>query len=131
MRSQKTRDEWFAALEERERAGISKRALAQKLGVSSETIRYWSRRFKRERAEETGLAPARFLPVEVVSRPYASKSLASGPPCASGPETRLESPSENACAQGVIELALSSGLRFRFSVGTESSYVAELVSALG
>lgn len=102
-------DEWKKLISEFEQSQLTQKEFCAKQDVSMSTFQYWL--YKRSKLDSKFDVNSRtaFLPVEVVASP-ASKTRA---------------------GDGFIEASLRSGLTLRFTVGTEPSYVAELLAALG
>jgi hypothetical protein len=102
-------DEWKTLISEFPESKLTQKEFCAEKDVSVSTFQYWLyKRTKLDSKFDVNSSPA-FVPVEVVASP-ASKTRASG---------------------GLIEVALRSGDTLRFTVGTDPSYVAELLAALG
>jgi hypothetical protein len=100
-------DEWAKLISEYDRGGFTQKEFVAKYDVSLGTFQYWLyKRAKLASKIDVNSAP-RFLPVEVVASP-ATQSR-----------------------DGVIEVALRSGVALRFAVGTDTRYLAELIASLG
>ena len=101
-------DEWLKLLSEFATSGLSQKESVAKHDLSFSTFQYWLYRASRKKKAESVSSP-RFLPVEVVS--------------VAAPKARQ--------TDGAIEAALRSGVVLRFPVGTDTDYLAELLTALG
>jgi hypothetical protein len=101
-------EEWQKLIEEFRASGLQQKEFCAKHDVSLGTFQFWLyRKAKRSSGSESKSAPT-FLPVEVVA-----------------------SPAPLARAGELIEVALRSGAVVRFSTGTDTRYIAELLAALG
>jgi transposase len=114
-----------------ESCDLSQREFAEERGLSLSNLRYWLYRLRKEsrplRTEEPERESAdpkpapttegsRLLPVRVV---------------ASAPKARRAAPAVAAAkAEELLELALPSGTRLRFPVGTDPHYLRSLAAAL-
>jgi len=123
------RTRWTKLVADFESADLSQREFAQERGISLSNLRYWIYRLRKESrplvteaAECSGQGPeraaapggSRLLPVRVVTS-------------AAKPRTEA-APSQ--VADGLVELALPSGARLRFPVGTDLEYVRQVVAAI-
>ena len=123
------RARWTKLVADFESCDLSQREFAEERGLSLSNLRYWlyllrkeSRPLRTEEAERESIAsqsvaPAggsRLLPVRVV---------------ASAPKARTAAKPKTA-AEGTLELALPSGTRLRFPVGTDPAYLRTLAAAL-
>ena len=125
------RARWTRLVADFESCDLSQREFAEERGLSLSNLRYWLYRLRKEsrplRTEEPELestapnpAPtpegSRLLPVRVV---------------ASAPKARRAVPAVAAAkGEGLLELALPSGTRLRFPVGTDPHYLRSLAAAL-
>jgi len=101
-------EEWLKLIEEFRASDLQQKEFCSKHELSLSTFQFWLyRKSKRNSGSESKLAPT-FLPVEVVA-----------------------SPAPLARAGELIEVALRSGAVVRFSTGTDTRYLAELLAALG
>jgi hypothetical protein len=103
-------DEWKQLMAEFETSGLAQKEFVAQHGLSLRAFQYRlykkSQRSSVRSSEGKGPPRAAFLPVEVVASP--------------APQAR----------EGLVELALPRGLLLRFSVGTDTGYLAHLLSAL-
>ena len=99
--------EWKELISEFETSGLTQKEFAAQKEVSLSTMQYWLYKRSKSDSKFDVNSPAQFLPVEVV---------ASAAPLA---------------RQGLIEVALRSGLTVRFEAGVDTRYLAELLAALG
>jgi len=119
------RERWKKLVADFESCDLTQREFATERGISFHHLRYWIYRLRKEgrplvpaapsasgQAPSRAAAPAgsRLLPVHVV---------------ASAPKAR-----QPADGDGHLELALASGARLRFPVGTDPAYLRALASAL-
>lgn len=125
------RARWTRLVADFESCDLSQREFADERGLSLSNLRYWlyrlrkeSRPLRTEEPERESAAPkpappmegSRLLPVRVV---------------ASAPKARRAAPAvAGAKAEGLLELALPSGTRLRFPVGTDPHYLRSLAAAL-
>jgi hypothetical protein len=127
------RARWTRLVADFESCDLSQREFAEQRGLPLSNLRYWlyrlrkeSRPLRTEEPERESAAPkpapttegSRLLPVRVV---------------ASAPKARWTAPDlagANTKAEGLLELALPSGTRLRFPVGTDPSYLRSLAAAL-
>jgi hypothetical protein len=96
--------QWVRIAEQFEQSGLTQKQFAQQHELRLSTLQSWIYR-RRRQAAELPAPPMRLLPVEV--------STARAPQVAS------------------VEVLAVSGVRVCFPVGTDVSYVAQLVGALG
>jgi hypothetical protein len=123
------RARWTRLVADFESCDLSQREFAEERGLSLSNLRYWlyllrkeSRPLRTEEPEQESAAPrqaappggSRLLPVRVV---------ASAPKARTGARPK-------ATAEGTLELALPSGTRLRFPVGTDPAYLRSLAAAL-
>jgi hypothetical protein len=99
-------DEWKQLVAEFEASGLQQKEFVARHGLSLGAFQYRLYRKAQRRSERTSPRAA-FLPVEVVA--------SAAPPPRDG---------------GLLELALPRGLLLRFPVGTDTSYLTHLLSAL-
>jgi transposase len=119
------RARWTKLVADFEVSDLSQREFASERGISLSNLRYWIYRLRKESrplltetSERSGQGPeqakagpgSRLLPVRVVG-------------CA--PKAR-----HGGEANGLLELALPSGARLRFPVGTDLKYLRALAAAL-
>ena len=125
------RARWTRLVADFESCDLSQREFAEERGLSLSNLRYWlyrlrkeSRPLRTEEPERESAAPkpapttegSRLLPVRVV---------------ASAPKARRAAPAVAAAkGEGLLELALPSGTRLRFPVGTDPHYLRSLAAAL-
>ena len=100
-------EEWLKLIEEFRTSGLQQKEFCAKHDLSLGTFQFWLYRKSKRFGSESKPAPT-FLPVEVVA-----------------------SPAPLARAGELIEVALRSGAVVRFSTGTDTRYIAELLAALG
>ncbi len=123
--TEQDRARWTRLVADFEVSDLSQREFATERGISFSNLRNWLYRLRKESrplvpesAKVSGQAPerararpsSRLLPVRVV---------------ASAPKARQRGESD-----GLLELALPSGARLRFPVGTDPRYLQELAAAL-
>ena len=122
------RARWTRLVADFETCDLSQREFAEERGLSLSNLRYWLYRLRKEsrplrtEPERESVAPkqapppegSRLLPVSVV---------------ASAPKARTAAKATMAAA-GDLELALPSGTRLRFPVGTDPAYLRSLAAAL-
>ena len=122
------RARWTRLVADFESCDLSQREFAEERGLSLSNLRYWLYRLRKEsrplrtEPERESVAPkqapppegSRLLPVRVV---------------ASAPKARTAAKPMVAAA-GDLELALPSGTRLRFPVGTDPAYLRSLAAAL-
>ena len=101
------RDQWRDLISEYEGGELEQKEFAAKHDVSISTLQYYLYKFRKESSIRSSESRAAFLPIEVVASP-ATQSRA-----------------------GLIEASLPSGVHVRFTIGTDTRYIAELVAALG
>src|SRR5262245_41912622 len=99
-------EEWVQLVAEYRAGELTLKEFAAKHDVPLNTLQYWVYK-KPSRAKLSQHRVQKFLPIEVVA--------------SAAPKAR----------PGVVEAALGSGLVFRFAVGTDTRYLAELFAALG
>jgi hypothetical protein len=105
MQKRAEKPEWLRVAEEFEASGLTQREFAGRRGLRLSTVQSWV--YRRRRQVSTGAEPpVRLLPVQVSSAPVASEDAS-------------------------VEVALTGGMRVRFSPGTDVDYVARLVATLG
>jgi hypothetical protein len=104
MSKRAEKPEWLRIAEEFEASGQTQREFAGRRGLRLSTLQSWVYR-RRRQGSEVAEPPVRLLPVQV-SRAPASDAAS-------------------------LEVVLGSGVRVRFSPGTDVDYVARLVGALG
>ncbi len=105
MQKRDEKREWLRIAEEFEASGLTQREFAGRRGLRLSTLQSWV--YRRRRQVSAGAEPpVRLLPVQVSSAPASS-------------------------AAESVEVALASGVRVRFSPGTDVDYVARLAAALG
>jgi transposase len=125
------RARWTRLVADFESCDLSQREFAEERGLPLSNLRYWLYRLRKEsrplRTEEPEHETAtpkpapttegsRLLPVRVV---------------ASAPKARRAAPAVAAAKdEGLLELALPSGTRLRFPVGTDPHYLRSLAAAL-
>ncbi len=125
------RARWTRLVADFESCDLSQREFAEERGLSLSNLRYWlyrlrkeSRPLRTEGPEQESAAPkpapttegSRLLPVRVV---------------ASAPKARRAAPAVAVAKdEGLLELALPSGTRLRFPVGTDPHYLRSLAAAL-
>jgi hypothetical protein len=101
-------EEWLKLIEEFRASGLQQKEFCAKHDVSLSTFQFWLyRKSKRSSGSESKPTPT-FLPVEVVA-----------------------SPAPLARAGELVEVVLRSGAVVRFTTGTDTRYLAELLAALG
>jgi hypothetical protein len=101
-------EEWLKLIEEFRTSGLQQKEFCAQYELSLSTFQFWLyRKSKRSSGSESKPAPT-FLPVEVVA-----------------------SPAPQARAGTLVEVALRSGAVVRFSTGTDTRYIAELLAAIG
>jgi hypothetical protein len=105
-----TPTEWIQLLSEFKTSGLSHKEFVAKHDISFSTFQYWLYTRSKKASGSSPRFSAKFLPVNVVASPA---------PKARGTDT------------GVVEARLQSGIVFRFAVGTDTRYLAELLAALG
>ena len=123
------RARWTRLVADFESCDLSQREFAEERGLSLSNLRYWLYRLRKEsrplrtdEPERESVAPkpapppegSRLLPVRVV---------------ASAPKARTAAKPKVA-AEGTLELALPSGTRLRFPIGTDPAYLRSLAAAL-
>ena len=96
--------EWLRTAEQFEASGLTQREFAQSRGLRLSTLQSWVYRRRRQVSTEAP-PPVRLLPVQVSPAPLAAEGER-------------------------VEVTTASGLRVRFSPGTDVDYVARLVAAL-
>ena len=101
-------DEWIQLIEEYRGSGLQQKEFCAKHDLSINTLRFWLYKRSKSRSESDSKPAPTFLPVEVVA-----------------------SPAPQARAGKIIEVALRSGALVRFSTGTDTRYLAELLAAIG
>ena len=104
MRKSIEKPEWLRVAEEFEASGLTQREFAGRRGLRLSTLQSWVYR-RRRQASAVAEPPVRLLPVQVSGMPASETSA--------------------------LEVLLVSGVRVRFSPGTDADYVARLVGALG
>lgn len=97
------RDEWIKLIAEYEASELSQPEFAAQHQVSVHALRFWLYKLRLEAKKST-----RFLPVSVVSS---------------------TAPTARNAANEWMEATLRSGVVLRFSVGTDSRYLAQLFAA--
>src|SRR5438093_593282 len=102
-----TRDDKEELAKEWRRSDLTQDEFCAEKGISITTLHYWL--YGRKGRGRKKLL--RFLPVEMVKSP--------------APTARRGEP------DGVVELALATGVQLRFRVGTDTEYLAQLVRAVG
>lgn len=95
---------------EYERSGLQQKEFVAKHDVSLSSFQYWLYKQNKSASKFDVKPRQRFLPVQVVGSPA---------PTARGTSERL------------VEVAVRGAVVLRFTVGTDTRYVAELVAALG
>jgi hypothetical protein len=101
-------EEWLKLIEEFRASGLQQKEFCAKHDLSLSTFQFWLyRKSKRSSGSESKSRPT-FLPVEVVA-----------------------SPAPQARTGALVEVTLRSGTVVRFSTGTDTRYIAELLAALG
>ncbi|RUO91307.1 IS66 family insertion sequence hypothetical protein [Corallococcus sp. AB018] len=103
MAKQVEKPEWARVAEAFEASGLTQRQFAQQRGVKLSTLQSWV--YRSRRAASSHAEPVRLLPVQV-AEPVADEA-------------------------SVLEVVAAGGARVRFVVGTDVTYVALLVAALG
>lgn len=106
--SRKGREYWTGLAQGFERSGLTQKVFAQQQGVPLKTLQRWIYRLRKEPKR----AP-RWLPVGVIAS--AAPPPVWAPPPASEP---------------TLEVVLPQGLRLRFTAGTDSTYLAQVVASL-
>jgi len=112
---------WINQVADFETSGLSQRAYAEQKQISLSNLRYWMYKL---RNESRPLAPEQAESAPEQRRPRRARRLlavdvvASAAPKARPPE------------DGMLELALPSGLRVRFHAGVDLEYLCQLASAL-
>jgi len=96
--------EWLKLIEEFRASGLPQEEFCARHDLSLSTLQFWLYQKSRRSRRSTPT----FLPVEVVA-----------------------SPAPHARDGELVEVALRSGAVVRFSTGTDTRYIAELVVALG
>lgn len=104
------RDEWQKLIAEFEGSGLQQKEFVAKHDVSIATFQFHLYKSRRSSSIRNSESSQRFLPVEVVASP-ALKTRDGG--------------------ETLVEANLRSGTVVRFVVGTDTRYLAELLSALG
>ena len=104
------REEWLRLVSEYERSGLQQKEFVAKHDVSLSSFQYWLYKQTRSASKFEVNPKQRFLPVEVVGSP---------------------APAARVTSERLVELAVRGALVLRFTVGTDTRYVAELVAALG
>lgn len=104
MQKRVEKPEWLRIAEEFEASELTQREFAQRRGLPLGTLQSWVYR-RRRQVSAAAEPPVRLLPVQVSSAPSSEESA--------------------------LEVVLASGVRVRFSPGTDADYVARLVAALG
>lgn len=102
-------DEWKKLISEFESGRKSQKEFAAAYDVSIHTFQFWLYKLRKQKISHSESA-GRFLPVTVVG--------------SSAPKART------GYSESLVEVAYS-GLTLRFSVGTDTAYLAELIAALG
>ncbi len=125
------RARWTRLVADFESCDLSQREFAEERGLSLSNLRYWLYRLRKEsrplrtkEAERDSAAsnPApttegsRLLPVRVVASAPKARRAVLAVAAAKG--------------EGLLELALPSGTRLRFPVGTDPHYLRSLAAAL-
>jgi hypothetical protein len=123
------RTRWTKLVADYEASELTQREFATERGISFSNLRNWIYRLRKEsrplvaepakvsgQAPERGAAPggSRLLPVRVVAS--APKARRTASPAVAG--------------DGLLELALPSGVRLRFPAGTDLKYLRSLAAAL-
>jgi transposase-like protein len=123
------RARWTKLVADYEASELTQREFATERGISFSNLRNWIYRLRKEsrplvaepakvsgQAPERGAAPegSRLLPVRVIAS--APKARRAASPAVPG--------------DGVLELALPSGVRLRFPAGTDLKYLRSLAAAL-
>jgi transposase len=104
MRKSIEKPGWQRVAKEFEASGLTQREFAERRGVPLGTLQSWV--YRRRRQESAAAeSPVRLLPVQVSGAPVHEVAP--------------------------LEVALASGVRVRFGLGTDVEYVARLVAALG
>ena len=127
--AEQDRTRWTKLVADFESSDLTQREFATERGISLNHLRYWLYRLRKEsrplmtetarssdQAPAQGAAPegSRLLPVRVVAS--ASKTRTTAMPRGAG--------------DGLLELALPSGVRVRFPSGTDLKYLRALAVAL-
>ena len=127
--AEQDRTRWTKLVADFESSDLTQREFATERGISLSHLRYWIYRLRKESrplvteaAESSDQAPAqgtapegsRLVPVRVVAS--ASKTRTTAMPRGAG--------------NGLLELALPSGVRVRFPSGTDLKYLRALAAAL-
>jgi len=102
-------EEWLGLVAEFKSSGLQQKEFCGKHNLSVSTFQYWLYR-KTKRVQVESESSPRFLPVTVVASPASQTRGGRG---------------------GVLEASLRSGVLLRFTVGTDTRYLAELFAALG
>ena len=102
----RVREIWVAIVEQYERSGLTQESFAEKRRIPVATLRSWIYRLRREKQKEAPL-----LPVRVVTSPPPKAGV-------------------GAVEAGPIELLVGETVRLRFSAGTPSGVIADVVAAL-
>ena len=102
-------DEWKKLISEFEGSEQSQKEFATAHDVSIHTFQFWLYKLRKQKISHSESA-GRFLPVTVVG--------------SAAPKART------GYGESLVEVAYS-GLTLRFSVGTDTAYVAEPIAALG
>ncbi len=100
--------EWLKLIEEFRAGDLEQKEFAAKHDLPLNTFRYWLYRKAKHAAQIESKPSPKFLPVRVVSSP-ATKSRAGE----------------------LLEVELGARPVLRFTVGTDTKYLAELIAALG
>jgi hypothetical protein len=101
-------EEWLKLIEEFRASGLQQKEFCAKHDLSLSTFQFWLYRKSRRSSDSESKSRPTFLPVEVVA-----------------------SPAPQARAGTLVEVVLRSGAVVRFSTGTDTRYIAELLAALG
>ena len=98
------KQQWVRIAEQFEHSGLTQKQFAQQQGLPLSTVQSWIYR-RRRQASAPSVPPVRLLPVEVAAHAESST--------------------------GKVEvLTARGGVRVSFAMGTDVSYVAQLVAAL-
>lgn len=119
------KERWKKLVADFESCDLTQREFASERGISFHHLRYWIYRLRKEgrplaseAASASGQAPER-APAPAGSRLLPVRVVASAP--------KARQPVDG---DGHLELALASGARLRFPVGTDPAYLRALASAL-
>ena len=97
------KQQWVRIAEQFEHSGLTQKQFAQQQGLPLSTVQSWIYR-RRRQASAPSVPPVRLLPVEVAAHAESST--------------------------GKVEVLTARGVRVSFAMGTDVSYVAQLVAAL-